>query len=117
VKILEYPKGDFFIPVEYINELIKKHSDVDGVFAISDMLAGVVIQQLNRLGKNVPKDVSVIGFDGVKNYWNTSYEVSSIKQPIEEIAEVLVKMLINRINGKICKNIVLPVSFIEGNTL
>ena len=117
VVILEYPKGDFFIPVDYINQIITEHADADGIFAISDMLAGVVIQQLQRLGKKVPGDVSVMGYDGVKNYWNTSYEITSIRQPIEDIAEALVKMIIARIHGESCEHVILPVSFVEGNTV
>ena len=117
VSVLEYPRGDFFIPVDFINNLVTEHADADGVFAISDMLAGVVIQQLQRLGKKVPGDVSVIGYDGVKNYWNTSYEMTSIRQPIEDIADALVKMIIQRIHGETCEHIILPVSFVRGNTL
>lgn len=118
IEVLEYPKGDFFIPVEEVDRIITKHQDADGFFAISDMLAGVVLQTLEKLGKKIPRDASIIGFDGVKYYWNTTFQISSIKQDLEKIAEALVSTIIRKINKEQnIEPIILPVSYVKGDTL
>ncbi|TVP95997.1 MAG: LacI family DNA-binding transcriptional regulator [Acholeplasmatales bacterium] len=116
-RIIEYPQGDAFIPISYIHELIHQHRDVDGIFAISDMLAQHVIQALEDVGRKVPDDVKVIGYDGVKGYLNMGPNITSIGQPITELAAALVESIIKQIDGKPVDTIMLPVHFVEGDTL
>ncbi|MFH5880773.1 LacI family DNA-binding transcriptional regulator [Liberiplasma polymorphum] len=116
-RILEYPQGDLFIPTDYINDIITENQDVDGIFAISDMLAHVVIKQLHQLGKRVPEDVKVIGYDGVKSYLNLGQHITSIGQPVDELAESLVRNIIFQIYGQPAETEILPITYVPGDTL
>ncbi|MFP4287241.1 MAG: LacI family DNA-binding transcriptional regulator [Candidatus Izemoplasmataceae bacterium] len=116
-RIIEYPQGDLFIPVDYINTLVEENQDVDGIFAISDMLAHVVIQKLHDLGKDVPKDVKVIGYDGVKSYLNLGPNITSIGQPVESLASALVENVIAQIYNQDVQTKILPISYVPGDTI
>ena len=39
------------------------------------------------MGLRVPEDVQVIGFDGIRMFGDQEYTVSTIVQPVQEIAE------------------------------
>ncbi|HUX21663.1 MAG TPA: LacI family DNA-binding transcriptional regulator, partial [Spirochaetia bacterium] len=59
---------DVFDTTQYealVNALFSEHPGTDGVFA-SDLKAARVIQACVRLGKRVPGDVRVVGYDDVK---------------------------------------------------
>ncbi|MFW5838655.1 MAG: LacI family DNA-binding transcriptional regulator [Bacillota bacterium] len=117
VKIIEYPQGTEHIPVKFINELVGEHLDYDAIFAISDMLAHIVIEALEAYGKRVPEDVKIIGYDGVKSYLNLGKQISSIEQPVADIAKVITNSILARINGKTVKSTILPVSYKQGDTV
>lgn len=102
---------------EFIDNNFKKEIKIDGVFAVSDEYALDFIEKLKALNIRVPEDVQVIGFDGMRASAKSKFEISTIRQPIEDIAKESVKALKNIIeNKKIKKEIVLPISFIEGNS-
>ena len=75
------------------------------------------INKLKKINVNVPHDVQVIGFDGSRSSARDEFVLSTIRQPIERIAEESVSSLISIIEKrKTKKKIILPVTFIKGNT-
>jgi len=46
-----------------IEEILKNNPNVDGIFTFSDTLAFATINILQKLGKKIPEDVSIIGYD------------------------------------------------------
>lgn len=91
--------------------------EIDGVFAINDTMALDVITCLKKINKSVPDDVQVIGFDGQKISEHADYLVSSIVQPIDQMAKMAVQRLTEIIDGKqVVKRTVLPVKFVPGDT-
>lgn len=66
----------------------------DGIFCVTDSLAYYVIKTLRRLNQRVPEDVQVIGFDGIRSLGNIDYICSTIVQPVSEIAEMCVELLL-----------------------
>jgi len=102
---------------QIVADLFRNHPDVDGVFASSDVIAAQVLKECRRLGKKVPDDVKVIGFDGIKLGEFITPELSTIQQPIKEIAKTSVKLLIDQINGKeVQRENILPVKLLEKET-
>ena len=77
-------------------------SDTTAVFCMSDTVAMGVIRALTDMGRRVPEDVGVIGFDGI--------EMSKvIEQPIDEIARESVRVLMDMLeNGRPPRHIVVP---------
>ena len=88
----------------------------DGIFLGTDFLAWRTIQTLTRLGIRVPEDVQVIGFDGIRMFGDQDYIVSTIVQPVQEIAETCVSTVLSRHMSNVPSLICLPVHYAAGRT-
>ena len=74
-------------------ELLDSKVEFTALYAISDMLAIGACKAIVDSGKKIPEDYSVAGFDGIElgKYYNPS--LTTIKQPVEEMAKATVKVL------------------------
>lgn len=76
---------------------ISRNPKTTGIVAMSDILAIGVVQELIRLGKRVPDDLSVVGFDDIQEASLMSPALTTIWQPAEEkglrAGQLLVKMI------------------------
>ena len=88
----------------------------DGIFCVTDGLAFSVIQTLRQLGQRVPEDVQVIGFDGMRYFGFKEYVCSTIVQPLPEIAEMCVELLLRENMTAIPPLVCLPVTYAYGGT-
>ena len=89
----------------------------DGLFVGTDSLAWQIIQVLKKMGQRVPEDVQVIGFDGIRSFGVLDYVVSTIVQPVQEIAEACVStVLLSKHLSTVPSLICLPVSYAYGGT-
>lgn len=79
-----------------IKELLQNHT-VDGIVASDDLTALIVLQVAQKLAIKVPEQLKVIGFDGSQMIQDYHPELSTIVQPIDGIAKLLVKLLQDRI--------------------
>lgn len=103
---------------ETIENYLQNHPQIDGIFAGDDLLASLAIFYLEMHGKRVPEDVKVIGFDGAKQTLLYNPRLTTIRQPIGQIAQVATEKLINKINGKKeTDRLNLPVSLYIGHTV
>ncbi len=80
--------------------LLEKGRDCTGIFAMSDVMAIGAIRALRDAGKRVPEDVSVVGFDGLTVGEYTIPKLTTICQPIEELTERSIRMLLENIESK-----------------
>lgn len=85
-------------------KLLADHPDIDGIFAGNDLMAVGVIKAVIKLGKRIPEDISIIGFDGINLCQMTNPEITTIAQPIYEIGSVAAQTLLDLIEGKIVEN-------------
>jgi len=114
-----YEKPD---PIEdddaYYGEFLNEHRDVDGIFAITDMFAAKYIERAGRQGIRVPEDVKVIGYDGIQDHPYFHPILSTIRQPVEEMARTTIRLLFKKIDGETLDREVyrLPVVFRQGET-
>lgn len=75
--------------------------DYDAVIAANDMMAiGAKDALVHRLGKRVPGDVMVAGFDGIEASRWLSHGIASVDQPIERMAKAAVEMMARQIEDK-----------------
>ena len=80
--------------------LIESGVDFTALYAVSDALAIGSIRALLESGRQVPQDVSVAGYDGIDVSGYISPSLTTIRQPVEEIAKATVKLLFDIIAGK-----------------
>jgi LacI family transcriptional regulator len=52
--------------VEALTVLLARHPDLTAVFAFNDIIAIGALRAARRLGREVPRDLAVIGFDGLQ---------------------------------------------------
>ncbi|NHC40521.1 LacI family transcriptional regulator [Bacillus sp. MM2020_1] len=97
---------------------IKEHQDVDGVFANTDLLAAKYIDKAKQYGLRTPEDVKVIGYDGIQDNKLFHPILSTIRQPVEEMARMSVQLLLKKIEGETLEQQIyrLPVMYREGET-
>ncbi len=69
------------------------------IVCASDLLAKYCIDELEKLGINVPNDISVIGFDNVPISEEITPQLTTIDQNIKEIGRQAFILLNNLING------------------
>ena len=80
--------------------ILKKHPDTDGVFMISDYLALAALKYLQRNNISVPEQIRIIGFDDIKGCRFTTPELTTIRQPIAEMARVGVERMMDILEKK-----------------
>jgi LacI family repressor for deo operon, udp, cdd, tsx, nupC, and nupG len=70
---------------------------VTGIICASDVLALGAIRAARRLGKSVPADVSVVGFDDSAFMTCTDPPLTTVRQPIETMGQAAVDILVSQI--------------------
>ena len=101
----------------YLREHIRDgRLDFDGIFCNTDRLACRVRDFLTACGVRIPEDVQLIGYDGIRNYATGRYDCSTIVQPIPQIAETAVKLLLEGRGASSPVNVCLPVEYAPGGT-
>lgn len=89
---------------EAMNRLLDKDLKVTAVFVTSDIMAiGASKAILNRKLK-IPDDISVVGFDGIDYSLYFHPSITTIKQPIEEMGQKSIDLLLDLINNHKRKN-------------
>lgn len=72
---------------------------LDAVICANDLMAiGAIDWARNELGLKVPEQISIVGFDGVAPARWSSYQVSTVRQPVRRMTDAAVSMIVERIN-------------------
>jgi DNA-binding LacI/PurR family transcriptional regulator len=73
--------------------------DSTGFVAANDLTAIAVVEALGRQGRAVPRDASVVGFDGIALTALAGVGLTTVAQPLEEIARTGSQLLLERVAG------------------
>lgn len=76
-----------------LRELLGKEDAPTAVICSSDVIAIGVVQEARRAGFSVPGDLSVVGFDGIDAAAWIDPPLTTVAQPIREIATTAVDLL------------------------
>jgi DNA-binding LacI/PurR family transcriptional regulator len=77
--------------------LIDHRPAIDAVFAASDLMAAGAVHALRRLGRRIPDDVAVIGFDDSPSAQQTDPRLSTVRQPVDAMGARMVSELLAQI--------------------
>lgn len=88
----------------------------DGIFCVTDNVAYSVLKILRSLNQRVPEDVQLIGYDGIRLLGDKDYICSTIVQPLEDIAEMCVELLLQENMMQKPPLVCLPVTYAYGGT-
>lgn len=112
---------DFNIPYAekkaIFDQLFNEQPDIDAVFAANDIDAALIMQLAAQRGRKIPDDLLLIGYDGTKMMRNILPNLTTIIQPIDEMADTAIQVLNQRMKHEATEaEYVLPVSLWEGTT-
>lgn len=92
--------GDFSFESGYsaMKKILKQEKLPTAVFVISDLMAIGASKAIMESGRKIPDDISVFGFDGIKNSKYFHPEISTVDQPRYEMGCKAARKLIDLIN-------------------
>ncbi|MEU3726248.1 LacI family DNA-binding transcriptional regulator [Streptomyces sp. NPDC031705] len=79
--------------VRAMARLLAEDAGIDGVFVANDLMAQGACQLLREKGKRVPEDVAVVGFDDSSIAVTCRPPLTTVRQPVEEMASAMAKLL------------------------
>lgn len=94
-----------------------KVPDLSAVFAMADVIAIGAMRSIFESKLNVPEDISIIGFDGIELGKYLSPRLSTIRQPVHDIARSSMQALLQSMEGKEAKHIITPFTLVEGESI
>lgn len=86
-----------------IKDLLNKGERFTAVFAYNDRMAVGAIRALREAGFDVPKDVSVIGYDDIPLSSYFDPPLTTVRQPMEEFGRIGAQILIEALDNRYFK--------------
>lgn len=100
-----------------IRSIIAKENP-DGIFTSDDLTAIQVIKVAEQIGKRIPEDLKLIGYDGTDFIEQYFPQLTTIRQPIADLASLLVDVLMKKLASKeTSRDYILPISLSAGKTI
>jgi DNA-binding LacI/PurR family transcriptional regulator len=81
------------------SELLAGHPDLDGIAVASDLMAAGALRVLATAGRRVPDDVAVVGYDDLGMAERTTPPLTTVRQPITEMASRATRLLLEQIDA------------------
>ncbi|WP_026287042.1 LacI family DNA-binding transcriptional regulator [Gilvimarinus chinensis] len=100
------------------DKILDSGEPVTAIFASNDDMASAVIAAVHKRGLRVPEDIAVVGFDDTTIARTIWPQLTTVKQPIDQMSADSVDLLIEAIRAdsllgiKLNKHIVLPHSIV-----
>jgi len=81
----------------YTKKLLARNQRFTALFAYNDISAIGAIRAIREAGLQVPRDVSVVGFDDIEGAAFHNPSLTTVRQPLRQMGEVAAKTLLTRI--------------------
>lgn len=103
---------------KWAKELFETYPDTDGVLASNDIVATAVLHEALRVGKSIPKEIQIIGFDDIPQSSLLFPSLSTMRQPAYEMGKEAAHLLIKLMRKEYVEqnHVEMPVTFIERET-
>jgi len=94
--------GEFFRheAEQAMTELLDRAPDLDAVYVASDVMAERALRVIRRSGRRVPEDVAIVGNDDLGIAANTDPPLTTVAQPVTEMARSLAELLNAKVAGQ-----------------
>jgi len=81
-------------------ELLSRKPRFTALFTYNDIAAIGAIRAIRESGLRVPKDVSVVGFDDIREAAYHLPSLTTVRQPLRQMGEIAAQTLVERIEGQ-----------------
>ncbi len=96
-----------------MRSLLTVEPRVDAVFAANDVMAAAAVSEIEAAGLRVPQDVAVAGFDDSPVATSTTPQLTTMRQPFEQISRAMVRLLRDRIDGETRSTLTVDVELVR----
>jgi DNA-binding LacI/PurR family transcriptional regulator len=116
-KLIEIGEAEAAKPDE-LAAILANHPELTGIFASNDFLAIAVQKSARLLGWHVPRDLSVVGFDGIEIGRLLEVPLATIETHPEAMGRAAAGLLLEQLGGGVpAQPVPLPFQFRAGATL
>lgn len=96
-----------------VDQVFQENPDMDGMFLSNDILAAQCISKAMEMGKRIPEELKIVGYDGIQMCDYIYPSLTTIQQDFELLAKYSVDRLISQIkNEETPRYTVVPVKLI-----
>jgi DNA-binding LacI/PurR family transcriptional regulator len=81
--------------------LLERRPGLDAVFVANDPMAIGALGTLHALGRRVPDDVAVVGFDDIAAAAAATPPLTTMRQPLEAMTRAMAELLLGRLDGSV----------------
>jgi LacI family transcriptional regulator len=93
-------------------ELVEKYPEMDAIFVGNDQMALSVLQSSLEMGKKIPQDLAVIGFDGMPESEFYCPSLSTVYQNQDELGRIAVAELVSQTEENYLENKIVEPKYI-----
>ena len=97
---------------EAVEELLRRGAQVDAVFAACDVTAIGAMHALQNLGRSIPNEVGIVGFDDNPAASLSSPPLSTVRQDSRKAGEALVEAAVEAVEYGTARSQLLPVKLV-----
>jgi DNA-binding LacI/PurR family transcriptional regulator len=84
-----------------MTELLHQNRErFDAVFCGDDIMAIGALDACRDAGISVPRDLGILGFDDIPMASWSAYELSTIRQPVDEVIRTAIDLIVSMVNGE-----------------
>lgn len=110
---VSYGAWDVVSGLERMETLLQGDPHIDGMLAASDRIAAGALAALQRHGRRLPEDISVIGFDDHRIATETTPTLTTVHQPLVEQGRQAATLALEMADGAPARDIVLEMSLVR----
>ena len=114
-ELCRYSMPDAYAAVQ---RLLLRRPDLTAIFALGDVMALGAIRAFQDMGKRVPEDISVIGYDGIITGEYSIPRLTTIKQDTKQLAKQGVETLLKNFMRKVPSvHKIVPYQIVKGESV
>ena len=114
--IMYQSSEDYEDIIKKVDMMLNSNNDITAIACYNDRLATRVISHLQKQGKQVPTDISVIGFDNYEMAQIISPSLTTANHPKRQLGEDAGEMILKMIAGKEVTSKVYTPTIIKGQS-
>ena len=95
-----------------VDRLLAVEPALDAIFAANDQVAIGALRRLQELGRSVPDDIAVVGYDDIDICPFQAVPLATVRQPFGDVGSAVVDLLFQVMGGGPAASLTLPSEFV-----
>jgi len=113
VPVWETPSNDPDAGRRSTIEMLRAHPEITALLCFADQLAIGAVQAAHALGRRVPIELSVVGFDDIPRATTWEPQLTTVRQPLVDKGRLAARLLLDAIDGAEPRRLDLPVELVK----